>query len=61
MRPTYRPPRGRGKGNGGRGNILAQMGNMQLVAVNIAETSGVNTKHPMYKEYGFYKIQTKRR
>ncbi|KAG5615244.1 hypothetical protein H5410_015068 [Solanum commersonii] len=53
MRPSWSPPsrRGRGRTGAGRGNILAQMGNQKLVASNIASTSGLNTDHPMYKEF----------
>ncbi|KAG5576769.1 hypothetical protein H5410_056903 [Solanum commersonii] len=46
---------GRGKEPMGRNNILAQIGNQKLIALNIAEaytsTSGINTEHPMYKKF----------
>nr|XP_009801192.1 PREDICTED: uncharacterized protein LOC104246970 [Nicotiana sylvestris] len=52
MRPTYRPPRHRGRGRAsidGRGNnILAQVGNQKLIAANIA---GDNIDHPLYKNF----------
>ncbi|KAH0776462.1 hypothetical protein KY290_007873 [Solanum tuberosum] len=56
MKPSWPPSsrRGRkGRTQGGRGgHILAQHGNKQLVATNsIASTSGINTDHPMYKEF----------
>ncbi|KAH0725254.1 hypothetical protein KY284_001119 [Solanum tuberosum] len=47
--------RERGKAPMGRNNVLAQIENQKLIASNIAETytstSGINTEHPMYKEF----------
>uniref|UniRef100_M1DG73 Uncharacterized protein n=1 Tax=Solanum tuberosum TaxID=4113 RepID=M1DG73_SOLTU len=56
MRPSW-PSSQRGRGrdaDGGRGgHFLSQLGNKQLVAKNIATTSGsgLNTDHPMNKEF----------
>ncbi|KAH0678271.1 hypothetical protein KY284_019356 [Solanum tuberosum] len=61
MRPAWPPPsrRGRGRTNPGRGgHILAQQGNRTLTSFNINDSaassngiSGINIKHPMYKEF----------
>jgi len=52
MRPTYKPPRQRGRGraatNSRENNILAQIGNQRLIAANVTEG---NTEHPLYKEF----------
>ncbi|KAG5570745.1 hypothetical protein H5410_060511 [Solanum commersonii] len=38
-------------GTGRGGHILAQPSNKQLAAANSTSTSGLNTDHPMYKEF----------
>ncbi|KAG5615443.1 hypothetical protein H5410_015267 [Solanum commersonii] len=62
MRPAWPPPPRRGRGgrsNSERGgHILAQQGNRTLTSFNVSHstassngTSGIDTNHPMYKEF----------
>jgi len=61
MRPSWPTPqkgRGHNAARGGRGHILIQHGNKQLITANISGgsssssgTSGIDINHPMYKEF----------